>query len=58
MNGRLRAVWPPVIIAVIFLAAWQLLVVVQDIKPFLLPSPSLILGNFFGDFSLMFNAAL
>lgn len=58
MNGRLRAVWPPVIIAVLFLAAWQLLVVVQDIKPYLLPSPSLILGNFFSDFSLMFNAAI
>ena len=58
MNGRLRAVWPPVIIALIFLSAWQLLVVVQDIKPFLLPSPSLILGNFFGDFTFMFNAAI
>jgi NitT/TauT family transport system permease protein len=58
MNGRLRAVWPPVIIALIFLSAWQLLVVIQDIKPFLLPSPSLILGNFLGDFTLMFNAAI
>ncbi|NQW71234.1 MAG: ABC transporter permease subunit, partial [Actinobacteria bacterium] len=58
MNGRLRAVWPPIIIALIFLSAWQLLVVVQDIKPFLLPSPSLILGNFFGDFTFMFNAAI
>ena len=58
MNSRLRVIWPPVIIAVIFLAAWQLLVVVQDIKPFLLPSPSLILGNFLGDFSLMASAAL
>jgi ABC-type nitrate/sulfonate/bicarbonate transport system permease component len=37
MSSRLRAIWPPILIAVIFLGAWQLLVVVQDIKPYLLP---------------------
>jgi NitT/TauT family transport system permease protein len=58
MAGRLRAVWPPILIAVLFLAAWQLLVVVQDIKPYLLPAPSLIAGNFFSDISLMWAAAL
>jgi NitT/TauT family transport system permease protein len=58
MGGRLKAVWPPILIAVIFLAAWQLLVVVQDIKPYLLPAPSLIATNFFGDLDLMFGAAL
>lgn len=58
MGGRLKAVWPPILIALIFLAAWQLIVVVQDIKPYLLPAPSLIATNFFGDLDLMFSAAL
>ena len=48
--------WPPVLIAVVFLAAWQLLVVVQDIQPYLLPSPSLIATNFFRDLGLMWGA--
>lgn len=58
MGNRLKAVWPPVLIAVIFLAAWQVLVVVRDIKPYLLPAPSLIAGNFFSDIPLMWAAAL
>lgn len=58
MAQRLRSVWPPVLIAVVFLGAWQLLVVVQDIKPYLLPAPSLIAGNFFSDVNLMWSAAL
>jgi NitT/TauT family transport system permease protein len=56
MSGRFKAIWPPVLIAVVFLAAWQLLVVVQDIKPYLLPSPSLIATNFFKDLGLMWGA--
>ena len=58
MSERFRAIWPPILIAVLFLSAWQLLVVVQDIKPYLLPSPGLIAGNFFSDISLMWAAAL
>jgi NitT/TauT family transport system permease protein len=58
MGARLKAIWPPILIAAIFLAAWQLLVVVQDIKPYLLPAPSLIAGNFFSDIPLMWAAAL
>ena len=58
MSHKFRAIWPPVLIAVLFLAAWQLLVVVQDIKPYLLPAPSLIASNFLGDISLMWSAAL
>jgi NitT/TauT family transport system permease protein len=57
MGGRLKSIWPPVLIAVVLLLAWQLLVVVQDIKPYLLPSPSLIAGNFFKDIPLMWGAA-
>jgi NitT/TauT family transport system permease protein len=58
MGQRLRSVWPPVLIAVVLLAAWQLLVVIQDIKPYLLPAPSLIASNFFSDVGLMWAAAL
>lgn len=57
MAHRLRAIWPPILIAIIFLGAWQLLVVVQQIQPYLLPAPSLILTNFFSDLSLMWAAA-
>ena len=56
MGGRLRSIWPPVLIAVIVIGAWQLLVVVRNIPPFLLPSPSLIASNFFKDLSLMWGA--
>lgn len=56
MGSRLKSLWPPLLIAVVALGAWQLLVVVQDIKPYLLPSPSLIASNFFADLSLMWGA--
>ena len=55
---RLKLIWPPVLIAVLFLSAWQLLVVVRDIKPYLLPAPSLIAENFFGGIALMWETAL
>ena len=46
MSDRLKFVWPPVLVALVFLGAWQLLVVTQEIKPFLLPYPSLLGQNF------------
>ena len=58
MSDRLKYIWPPVLIGILFVAAWQALVVVQDIKPYLLPAPSLIAENFFGDIGLMWAAAL
>jgi NitT/TauT family transport system permease protein len=57
MGQRLRAVWPPVLIAVLFLAAWEALVIIQEIKPYLLPAPTLIWENFTKDLSLMWAAA-
>jgi len=56
-SDRLKYLWPPVLIAVVFLGAWQALVVIQDIQPFLLPAPSLIGSNFFGDIDLMWGTA-
>lgn len=58
MSRRLRAVWPPLLIGVLALVAWQLFVVAQDIKPYLLPAPTLIASNFFGDLGLMAGTAL
>ena len=58
MSDRLKFIWPPILIGVLVLAAWQAVVVVQDIQPYLLPAPSLIAENFFGDLSLMWNTAL
>ena len=58
MRGKLGALWPPILIAAIFLIGWQLLVVVQDLKPYLLPAPSLIFSTFTGSIDLMFSAAI
>jgi ABC-type nitrate/sulfonate/bicarbonate transport system permease component len=58
MSSRLRAIWPPILIAVVFLGIWQLFVVAKDIKPYLLPAPSLILSNFFGSLGLMLSTSL
>jgi NitT/TauT family transport system permease protein len=58
MSDRLKYIWPPLLIAVVFLAAWQLLVVTQNIEPYLLPAPSLIGSNFFSDIDKMWETAL
>jgi NitT/TauT family transport system permease protein len=58
MSSRLKAVWPPIVIAIVVLGAWQLLVVSRNIQPYLLPSPWLIGTNFFKDVGLMWSAAL
>ncbi|WP_375388011.1 ABC transporter permease [uncultured Amnibacterium sp.] len=43
--GRGSAIWPPVVVAILFLAIWQLLVLAFDIKPYLLPSPAAIIAQ-------------
>jgi NitT/TauT family transport system permease protein len=58
MSARLRSIWPPILIAAIFLGVWQLIVVLNDIKPYLLPAPSLIFTNFFTSLNLMFATSL
>jgi NitT/TauT family transport system permease protein len=58
MADRFKALWPPILIALVFLGVWQLIVVVNDIKPYLLPAPSLIFGNFFKDIGLMSGTAV
>ena len=57
MGSRLRSVWPPILIAAVLPGGWQLLVVVQNIQPYLLPAPSLIFSNILSSFDMLFAAA-
>ena len=41
-SGALRSVLPPLLLGVAALIAWEVLVIVADIKPYLLPAPSAI----------------
>jgi NitT/TauT family transport system permease protein len=41
-GDRLKQVLPPILVAIGFIAVWQAFVKIQDIKPFLLPAPSLV----------------
>jgi NitT/TauT family transport system permease protein len=52
-----RAVWPPVLFVVAFLALWELAVNVFDWKPYFLPKPSSIWAAFVDNFDLIRSAA-
>jgi len=54
---HLRSVWPPLLIALVFLGAWQLFVVWRDIKPYLLPAPSLIATNIVSSWNGLWSSA-
>ena len=56
--NRLRYVWPPLLIALVFLGAWQAFVVLRNIKPFLLPAPSLIATNIGSTWSGLWSSAV
>jgi len=58
MSERLKPIWPPILVGLLFLGAWQLLVVIREIEPYLLPAPSLIFSNFFGNLDLMWSTAV
>lgn len=58
MKERLKYIWPPVLLAIIFLLIWQAIVVIQNLPPYLLPSPSLIFSTFASNISLMWAAGL
>jgi NitT/TauT family transport system permease protein len=55
---RVLALLPPIVFGVVFLAAWELFVVMRDIKPYLLPKPSAIWGQFHGNFTLIRKATM
>jgi NitT/TauT family transport system permease protein len=52
-----RAVWPPVLFGVAFLALWELAVEVFDWKPYFLPKPSSIWEAFVDNLDLVWDAA-
>ncbi|MGA0944532.1 MAG: ABC transporter permease [Candidatus Nanopelagicales bacterium] len=58
MKHRLSLIWPPLLIGALFLLAWQALVVIQDLKPYLLPAPSLIFTTFITNLNLMWATGL
>ena len=58
MAARLRSIWPPVVIGLAFLGLWQLIVVVNDIKPYLLPAPTFIVENLVTIFHGVVSATL
>ncbi|MFV0308341.1 MAG: ABC transporter permease [Desertimonas sp.] len=52
-----RALWPPLVFGVAFLAAWELAVIVFDWKPYFLPKPSQIWGEFVDNRQLVWRSA-
>jgi NitT/TauT family transport system permease protein len=52
-----RAVWPPVVFGVAFLALWEAAVNVLDWKPYFIPKPSAIWSAFVDNFDLVREAA-
>ena len=53
-----RNVMAPVVFGVAFLGLWELLVVVLDIEPFLVPAPTAILGELVGNAGSVLDGSL
>jgi len=53
----LRVLWPPVVFGLAFLALWEAAVKVLDFRPYFLPAPSSILGQFRENRDLIWEAA-
>ena len=53
MKRRAAIMMPPILFGAVFLGLWELFVVTRHIKPFLLPKPSAIWGQFHGNFRLV-----
>ncbi len=49
-------VLPPLVLGALFVGAWQWWVVAFDVKPFIIPRPTSILGSFVDDFGLVRSA--
>jgi len=57
-NSRLRTILAPVLLGVVALLLWQLAVIVFDIKPFIVPAPLSIGGEFGANFATVLAGAL
>jgi NitT/TauT family transport system permease protein len=54
----LLAIWPPLVFGLVFLAVWETIVAVYDIKKFLLPAPTAIASAFAGNLENVWEAVL
>ncbi len=54
---RLRSLWPPLAFGAAFLLLWEAMVRVFHIKPYLLPQPSAIWGQFHANLSAIWGAS-
>ena len=54
----LLAIGPPLVFGVVFLAAWEVIVAVYDIKKFLLPAPTAIASAFADNLENVWEAGL
>jgi NitT/TauT family transport system permease protein len=57
VERALSRVWPPTLFGMVFVAAWESLVRLFDLKPYFLPAPSAVWNQFTGNFDLVRQAA-
>ncbi|BBH20938.1 ABC transporter permease [Paenibacillus baekrokdamisoli] len=58
MGNNIRKIWPPVAVMLFLLLSWQAVVVVFDIRPFVLPSPYVIMMQAITDASPLLDHTL
>ncbi|MCC6270954.1 MAG: ABC transporter permease, partial [Microbacteriaceae bacterium] len=56
--GATKGIIPPLLLGVVTLLLWQLAVVTLEIKPFVLPSPTAIGGQFFENMPTVWSNSL
>ena len=56
--GATKGAFPPLLLGLVTLLLWQLAVVTLDIKPFVLPSPTAIGGQFFDNMPTVWSNSL
>jgi NitT/TauT family transport system permease protein len=57
-SQRLVVILLPVITLMVFMALWQAVVTIFDIKEYIVPAPSVFIRRFIADFSLLWTEAL
>ena len=57
-GSAVRAVFAPIVFGVVFVGLWQLLVMILEIEPFIVPSPAAIAGEFGDNLGSVISGAL
>ena len=57
-GSAVRAVFAPIVFGVVFVGLWQLLVMILEIEPFIVPSPAAIAGEFGDNVGSVISGAL